>query len=217
MREILTQTGVDPQTVTFEITETVMIRNADASIPVLEQLREMGIRLHMDDFGTGYSSLSCLHRFPLTGLKIDQSFIQNAGSTRHQAIVRAIVTLAISLGISLVAEGIETAEQLALLQQLECSQGQGFYFSPPLGATDAVAFLKTGKAPATTLRGRVSGPDTRFTPPSAPHIVHTPATAEVRREIPHCLRLPPRPSCRLGRSARCNNQTRRGPHTAHIR
>jgi len=152
VREILSQTGVDSQTVTFEITETVMIRNADASIPVLGQLEQLGIRLHMDDFGTGYSSLSCLHRFPLAGLKIDQSFVQNSGSTRHQAIVRAIVTLAISLGISLVAEGIETAEQLALLQKLECSQGQGFYFSPPLNAPDAVTFLKTGKAPASSLR-----------------------------------------------------------------
>ena len=125
MRRLLTETGVKPECLIFEITETVMIRNADASIPVLQQLKAMGVRLHMDDFGTGYSSLSCLHRFPLTGLKIDQSFVKSAGQNRdYAAIVHAIVTLAKNLGMSLVAEGIETAEQLALLQAMECDKGR---------------------------------------------------------------------------------------------
>jgi diguanylate cyclase (GGDEF)-like protein len=146
VREILNQAGVEPQSLIFEITETVMIRNADATIPVLEELRTMGIRLHMDDFGTGYSSLSCLHHFPLSGLKIDKSFVQSATNARHKAIVRAIVSLATGLGISLVAEGIETSEQLAVLKQLECSQGQGFYFSPPLDSAAALDFLRIGKS-----------------------------------------------------------------------
>ena len=120
-----------------------MIRNADASIPVLRELKEMGIHLHMDDFGTGYSSLSCLHRFPLTGLKIDQSFVKSAGENRdYAAIVHAIVTLARNLGMSLVAEGIETPEQVVLLQAMECENGQGFYFSKPLDAAAAQDHLR---------------------------------------------------------------------------
>jgi diguanylate cyclase (GGDEF)-like protein len=138
VRKVLTDTGVKPQHLILEITETVMIRNADASIPVLRELKEMGIHLHMDDFGTGYSSLSCLHRFPLTGLKIDQSFVKSAGENRdYAAIVHAIVTLARNLGMSLVAEGIETPEQVVLLQSMECESGQGFYFSKPLAPAAA--------------------------------------------------------------------------------
>jgi diguanylate cyclase (GGDEF)-like protein len=144
IRRLLTETGVRPECLIFEITETVMIRNADASIPVLQQLKAMGVRLHMDDFGTGYSSLSCLHRFPLTGLKIDQSFVKSAGQNRdYAAIVHAIVTLARNLGMSLVAEGIETADQLALLQAMECDKGQGFYFSKPLDASAAKDYLQS--------------------------------------------------------------------------
>ena len=97
----------------------------------------------MDDFGTGYSSLSCLHRFPLTGLKIDQSFVKSAGENRdYAAIVHAIVTLARNLGMSLVAEGIETPEQVVLLQAMECENGQGFYFSKPLDAAAAQDHLR---------------------------------------------------------------------------
>ncbi len=137
------ETGLKPGDLILEITETVMIRNADASIPVLRELKEMGIKLHMDDFGTGYSSLSCLHRFPLTGLKIDQSFVKSAGENRdYAAIVHAIVTLARNLGMSLVAEGIETAEQVVLLQSMECEHGQGFYFSKPLDAAAALDFIR---------------------------------------------------------------------------
>ncbi len=140
---LLADTGVKPQHLILEITETVMIRNADASIPILRELKEMGIHLHMDDFGTGYSSLSCLHRFPLTGLKIDQSFVKSAGENRdYAAIVHAIVTLARNLGMSLVAEGIETPEQVVLLQSMECENGQGFYFSKPLNAAAAMDHLR---------------------------------------------------------------------------
>jgi len=141
--QILADTGLKPECLILEITETIMIHNADASIPVLEALNKMGIQLHMDDFGTGYSSLSCLHRFPLTGLKIDQNFVKSAGENRdYAAIVHAIVTLAKNLGMSLVAEGIETADQVALLQAMECNEGQGFYFSKAMVAAEAEKFLK---------------------------------------------------------------------------
>jgi diguanylate cyclase len=143
VREILKETGVDARHVIFEITETVMIKNADASIPVLRQLKEMGIRLHMDDFGTGYSSLSCLHRFPLAGIKVDQSFVKNAGNNRDfAAIVHGIITLARNLGMALVAEGIETADQVTLLQAMDCSEGQGYYFSKPVDAEGAQEYLR---------------------------------------------------------------------------
>jgi EAL domain-containing protein (putative c-di-GMP-specific phosphodiesterase class I) len=143
VRQLLSDTGIKPQCLILEITETVMINNGDASIPVLRALREMGIRLHMDDFGTGYSSLSCLHKFPLTGLKIDQNFVKSASSNRDfAAIVHAIVTLASNLGMSLVAEGIESAEQVALLQAMDCSEGQGFYFGRPMDAAATIDFLR---------------------------------------------------------------------------
>jgi diguanylate cyclase (GGDEF)-like protein len=142
VRQLLADNGVKPQCLILEITETMMIHSADSSIPALEALKAMGVRLHMDDFGTGYSSLSCLHRFPLTGLKIDQNFVKSAAENRdYAAIVHAIVTLAKNLGMSLVAEGIETAEQLALLQAMDCDEGQGFYFSKPLEASVVGEYL----------------------------------------------------------------------------
>ena len=109
----------------------------------------MGIRLDIDDFGTGYSSLSCLHQFPLSGLKIDRQFINNVAERRDYAsVIEAIVSLAHNLGIQLVAEGIETAEQLALLRALNCDLGQGYYFSKPLDAEGAEALLREGHVQA---------------------------------------------------------------------
>src|SRR5205807_2417888 len=105
---------------------------------------------HMDDFGTGYSSLSCLHRLPLDGLKIDQSFMKEASGRRDTiAVLHAIVGLARNLGIKVVAEGVELPEQIALLQALECDYVQGYYFSKPLPAEAAAHF--TVPAPTLTL------------------------------------------------------------------
>jgi diguanylate cyclase (GGDEF)-like protein len=152
IRQLLSETGIRPQCLILEITETVVIHSADASVPTLETLKTMGVRLHMDDFGTGYSSLSCLHRFPLTGLKIDQNFVKSAGENRdYAAIVNAIVTLAKNLGMSLVAEGIETADQLALLQAMNCDQGQGFFFSKPLEASAVPEYLESHRIAETSL------------------------------------------------------------------
>jgi diguanylate cyclase (GGDEF)-like protein len=145
VKELLDSTGVNPATVVLEITETVMIKNADASIPVLEQLRLLGVLLYMDDFGTGYSSLSCLHRFPLNGLKIDRSFVAIMSQRRdYAAIVHAIIALARNLGIRLVAEGVETLDQVIMLQTMECEAAQGYYFSKPLPADAAEDFLRIG-------------------------------------------------------------------------
>jgi diguanylate cyclase (GGDEF)-like protein/PAS domain S-box-containing protein len=140
--QIIAQSGVSPSSVILEITETVIIKNAELSIPVLEQLRALGVRLHMDDFGTGYSSLSCLHRFPLNGLKVDRSFIKTMAERRdYAAIVHAIIALGRNLGIKLIAEGLETADQVVMLQAMECDDGQGYFFSRPLPAAAAEEFL----------------------------------------------------------------------------
>lgn len=145
VEEIFAETGVDASRIILEITESVMIYNAEATIPVLEQLTALGIRLHMDDFGTGYSSLSCLHRFPLAGLKIDKSFVHRIGDRRDfAAVVGGIVSMAKNLGMTLVAEGIETAEQAGMLLAMNCEKAQGYYFNRPLDATAAEAYLRDG-------------------------------------------------------------------------
>jgi diguanylate cyclase (GGDEF)-like protein/PAS domain S-box-containing protein len=141
--QVIQHTGAVPQSIILEITETVMIKNAEVSIPVLTDLRKLGIRLHMDDFGTGYSSLSCLHRFPLNGLKIDRSFIQSITELRdYAAIVQAIVALGRNLDMDLVAEGLETEDQIVMLQAMDCDLGQGYFFSRPMNAADAEAYLQ---------------------------------------------------------------------------
>jgi diguanylate cyclase (GGDEF)-like protein/PAS domain S-box-containing protein len=141
---IISHSGVDAESLILEITETVMIKSSEIVIPILDQLRGLGVRLHMDDFGTGYSSLSCLHRFPLNGLKIDRSFIKSMSERRdYAAIVNAIIALGRNLGIKLIAEGLETPEQVAMLQTMDCDEGQGYFFSRPLTSAAAEEFIHT--------------------------------------------------------------------------
>jgi EAL domain-containing protein (putative c-di-GMP-specific phosphodiesterase class I) len=117
---------------------------------VLEQVAKMGIRLAIDDFGTGYSALGYLKRFPVDTLKIDRSFVSGLGrSLDDTAIVRAVVAFAKTLGLSVTAEGIETAAQLGQLRSLKCERGQGCYFSKPLPAADLDALIAARPAPAT--------------------------------------------------------------------
>jgi diguanylate cyclase (GGDEF)-like protein/PAS domain S-box-containing protein len=143
IRATLAHTRVPPDALKLEITESALMENADAALPLLEQIRSLGVRLQMDDFGTGYSSLGCLHRFPLSGLKIDRSFVATTSARRdYAAVIQAIITLARNLGVEVVAEGVETAEQVALLQALDCELGQGYYFSKPLSADAADALLE---------------------------------------------------------------------------
>ena len=127
----------------LEITESVLMDNIDAAITTLRQLRDCGIRLSIDDFGTGYSSLSYLRRLPLDTLKIDRSFVAGmVEDMENGEIVRAIIALAKTLGLSVVAEGIETSEQLEQLRQLSCHDGQGFLFARPLTAEKAAEMVK---------------------------------------------------------------------------
>jgi diguanylate cyclase (GGDEF)-like protein/PAS domain S-box-containing protein len=135
---ILQETGVKPQSVKLEITESVVMENIETATDMLRQLRGLGVKLAIDDFGTGYSSLSYLHRFPIDTLKIDRSFVTRMSENNENVeIVRTIVVLAQNLGMDVVAEGVETNEQLVLLQKLGCENGQGYFFSKPVNADGA--------------------------------------------------------------------------------
>jgi EAL domain-containing protein (putative c-di-GMP-specific phosphodiesterase class I) len=131
--QTLKATGLDPRSLTLEVTETVMMENAEAALATLAQLKNRQLHISIDDFGTGYSSLSYLQRLPFDNLKIDQSFVAHmkpAGESLE--IVRSIITLAHSFGKHVIAEGVETGEQLSLLRSLGCEYGQGYFFSKPL-------------------------------------------------------------------------------------
>lgn len=131
-----------PRCLKLEITESVFTDNIDAAVGLLTQLRNLGVQLSIDDFGTGYSSLSYLQRFPIDTLKIDRSFVtQMMESEENLAIIRTIVALAQNLGMDVVAEGVETEDQLKLLRNLECENGQGFLFSTPLGGGQLDQFI----------------------------------------------------------------------------
>jgi diguanylate cyclase (GGDEF)-like protein len=137
------ETGLPPENLCLEITETALMEDAEAAMLVLQNLAALGIRLAIDDFGTGYSSFSYLRRFPVHSLKIDRYFIERMeAGTENVAIVETMVTLSKTLGLTVVAEGIETYEQLEILQTLDCDYGQGFYFSRPLESTAADTLLQ---------------------------------------------------------------------------
>jgi len=139
---LLEQFKLPPRCLKLEITESVFSDNIEAAVGLLTQLRELGVQLSIDDFGTGYSSLSYLQRFPIDTLKIDRSFVtQMMENEENLAIIRTIVALAQNLGMDVVAEGVETEDQLALLRKLECENGQGFLFSVPLNARQLDQFI----------------------------------------------------------------------------
>jgi diguanylate cyclase (GGDEF)-like protein/PAS domain S-box-containing protein len=155
IRAVLRDTRLDPRSLVLEITEGVLMDNADAVTAVLEQLRVLGIRLSLDDFGTGYSSLSALHRFPIDFLKIDRSFVRRIGATGDNGeVVRTIVTLAHNLAKDVIAEGVETPEQLAELRGLACDYVQGFYFGRTVDAAAAEALIAHHRAAKVVPRAR---------------------------------------------------------------
>ncbi len=142
LETIFNDTGVSPQDIKLEITESVIMDDPERITVVLDKIRELGVQLAMDDFGTGHSSLSCLHRFSLDVLKIDREFIRNMEQrVEYTAVIQAIVTLAHTMGISVVAEGLETAEQVAQLQALECDCAQGYFFAKPLTPQEAGHYI----------------------------------------------------------------------------
>lgn len=142
VKKILHETGIEASNLDLEVTESLMMHNIEDSIDKMHALRELGISLSIDDFGTGYSSLSSLQRFPLNFLKVDKSFVQEIGTGSKAVIIRAIVAMAHSLGLSIIAEGVETVDQLNFLRKHHCEEVQGFYFSKPL-STEKFAELIT--------------------------------------------------------------------------
>jgi EAL domain-containing protein (putative c-di-GMP-specific phosphodiesterase class I) len=142
IEKVLEETGLPAHVLKLEVTESTVMENHRSNVTVMKRIRDLGVRLAMDDFGTGHSSLSCLHQFPIDQLKIDRSFIVNMQEHREfAAVMDAIVTLAHFLHLDVVAEGIENADQLALLQAMDCKFGQGYFFAKPMTAQDATEFL----------------------------------------------------------------------------
>lgn len=121
----------------------MLLEEPDAAIDVLEALRALGTQIYLDDFGTGYSSFRYLHRFPVQAVKLDRSFVRGVeADVRNSAIVHTMITIAETLGLDVVAEGVETAAELSLLQGAGCPLGQGFLFSRPLPASDVRAAIR---------------------------------------------------------------------------
>jgi EAL domain-containing protein (putative c-di-GMP-specific phosphodiesterase class I) len=140
--DALTLYGVAPSELEVELTESVLMADPERANQVLQQLHAMGVRISIDDFGTGYSSLSYLKRFPAQTVKIDRSFISGLPSDGDDtAITQAVIAMAHSLGLNVVAEGVETAEQLALLRKLGCDEAQGYLLGRPMPASDLAARL----------------------------------------------------------------------------
>jgi len=141
--EALRVTGLPAQHLILEITESVVMDNPESTVATLHRLKALGLKLNIDDFGTGYSSLAYLQRFPVDTMKIDRSFVSRvAEGVENSEIVRTIVHLAHSLNMKVTAEGIENPEQLAHLQGLQCENAQGYLFSKPLPAQDALRLLE---------------------------------------------------------------------------
>ena len=141
IKEALETSRLSPHCLKLEITESVVMENAEAATLMFKQLRSLGVQLSIDDFGTGYSSLSYLHRFPLNYLKIDRSFVMRLTTDNDNAIVRTISTLARNLGMEVIAEGIETEEQHQQLKMLGCEYGQGYLFSRPVDNQGVLSLL----------------------------------------------------------------------------
>jgi len=143
VRKIIVETRIPPQCLKLEITESAVMENAEKTIAMLKQLKELGVQLSIDDFGTGYSSLSYLHRFPIDTLKVDRSFVSTMeDGSENGEIVRTVIALAKTLGMDVVAEGIETIHQLHQLQILGCEYGQGYLFSRPVPREEAEKILE---------------------------------------------------------------------------
>jgi EAL domain-containing protein (putative c-di-GMP-specific phosphodiesterase class I) len=141
-KRIIETSGIDPQLLTLEITESSLLEDIESRIESMNRLKDLGLKLAIDDFGTGYSSLSYLKRLPLDELKIDRSFFVNLfEDTKSRALISSLIFLARNLNLRTVAEGVETKQQLLFLQKERCDQYQGFLFRPPLPRTELFELL----------------------------------------------------------------------------
>jgi EAL domain-containing protein (putative c-di-GMP-specific phosphodiesterase class I) len=140
------ETGLDPKNIELELTESMLVQNTEVAIRRLNALKSLGVQIAIDDFGTGYSSLSYLQQFPFDILKIDRCFIRNiTDNPNNAAITKAIIEMAKSLNLKLVAEGVETESELSFVCQHKCDKMQGYLFSRPLPAQEFEQLLTTGK------------------------------------------------------------------------
>jgi EAL domain-containing protein (putative c-di-GMP-specific phosphodiesterase class I) len=150
VKRVLAHTGLSPDQLGLELTETTLMHEAEPAIALLESLHELGVALALDDFGTGYSSLSYLHRFPVDVLKVDRSFVMNLGrDPRTSTIVNGVTAMAHALGMVVVAEGVEASDQLATLRALGCDVAQGNFLAPAM-PREALGDLLAAAAPAAT-------------------------------------------------------------------
>jgi EAL domain-containing protein (putative c-di-GMP-specific phosphodiesterase class I) len=155
VRTVLEETGLPPHMLELEVTESLALHSVSSTLATLHACKALGVMLAMDDFGTGYSSLAYLKRYPLDCLKIDQTFVRNiTQDIGDAAITRAIVAMAHSFGMSVIAEGVETIEQLDFLRGLGCEEFQGFLFSKPVPAEEAVKCFAGFMPPSAPLWSR---------------------------------------------------------------
>jgi EAL domain-containing protein (putative c-di-GMP-specific phosphodiesterase class I) len=146
IRETLSVTGANPKLLELEITESTIMDNIDSASAIMRKLHKEGVQISIDDFGTGYSSLNHLKRFPISTVKIDRSFVRDLTTDPDDAaIVGAIITMAHDMGMKVIAEGVETEQQLEFLRRLRCNEIQGFLFSQPLPEDEAEELLKLDK------------------------------------------------------------------------
>jgi EAL domain-containing protein (putative c-di-GMP-specific phosphodiesterase class I) len=152
VRTVLHDTGLDARYLELELTESSLIQHAESTAFTLKALKDMGVQVAIDDFGTGYSSLSYLRQFPINVLKVDQSFVHEISADPvGSSIVCAVISMGKSLGHRVIAEGVETAEQLAFLQAQRCGEGQGYYFSRPLVADQFATLVEPVMFPSCVL------------------------------------------------------------------
>jgi EAL domain-containing protein (putative c-di-GMP-specific phosphodiesterase class I) len=145
VRAVLKESHIDPHCLELELTESVLMKHAESTVTMLKSLKEIGVQLTVDDFGTGYSSLSYLRQFPIDALKVDQSFVQEISSrTDDAAIVSAVISMGNSLKKRVIAEGVETREQLDFLTAEGCEEAQGYYFNRPMVANQFAKLLEAG-------------------------------------------------------------------------
>jgi len=159
IEEALSDSGLEAQALTIEITETTLMRNAEETARRLKQIKTLGVRIAIDDFGTGYSSLAHLQRFPVDALKIDRSFVSQLQHNQEgETLIHTLVQLGKALSIETFAEGIEQQQELSLLQGEDCDNGQGFLFARPLDVAATEAFLQNWTRTATPIPAQVARP-----------------------------------------------------------
>jgi EAL domain-containing protein (putative c-di-GMP-specific phosphodiesterase class I) len=160
--DVLRDTGMDPKLLELEITEGMVIQHPDKAIELLRAIKALGVRLAIDDFGTGYSSLGQLKHFPLDTLKVDRSFIRDIpNDSEDRAITEAIIAMGKTLSLTVVAEGVETAEQERFLREHACDEMQGYYFSKPVAAAQFADLMRRQV-------GEAAGPTAPQAPAPAP-------------------------------------------------